>query len=80
MEMFGCEKGSSKLINLDEVSLQASPPILRKVAEFILTCADEMERSEKWEHRHFSDFLREGSMKKEIEGLDLIVAGEMLGK
>jgi hypothetical protein len=80
MEMFGYEKGSSKLLTLGEVSSQASPAILRKVAEFILTCADEMERNENWEHRHFSDFLREGSIETEIEGLDLIVAAEMLGK
>ena len=78
MEMFGYEKESSTLMHLKEVALQASPSLLRKMAAFILTCADEMERREKWEHRHLSDFLREDGIEDEIKGVDLIVASEML--
>jgi hypothetical protein len=64
MRLFGysTETGEIKspvLGELKEVTLVAAPSELRAIAEFLLKCADGIEKSgERWEHEHLSDRSR----------------------
>jgi len=45
---------------LVEITLQASPTELRKIAAFLNACADGMEtRGRNWEHEHLADRMKE---------------------
>ena len=45
---------------LAEITLQASPAELRKIAAFLDACADGMEaRGKDWEHEHLSDRMKQ---------------------
>ena len=55
MMLFGYSKNGDTLLEMAEVSLQASPHQLKSFAAFILKCADEMQKNPLWEHEHYSD-------------------------
>lgn len=56
MKFFGYGIHSEVLLQLGEVSVQADSLTLRKLAAFILKCADNVDQDQRWEHEHFSDF------------------------
>ncbi|MCX2803372.1 hypothetical protein SAMN05660479_03337 [Microbulbifer thermotolerans] len=70
MRAFGYESGGDKLLTISEVTLQASPEELRKLAKFVEKCAAEMDEDENWEHEHYSEYV--GVENSSIE-CDLIV-------
>ena len=59
MKIFGYLKNKDESVpsELAEISIMARPEELRKIAEFYLNCADELERptEDAWDHKHFSD-------------------------
>ena len=55
MNVFGYEVDSDDLSSLSEVTIQASPEELKRLSDFLLTCANAMEKDEQWEHEHFQD-------------------------
>ncbi|WP_136420076.1 hypothetical protein [Herbaspirillum sp. ST 5-3] len=65
MKIFGYEAGGGdgaeiRPAALDEITLQASPAELRKIAAFLNACADGIEtRGKDWEHEHLSDRVKE---------------------
>ena len=68
MKFYGYE-GDSALLELSEVTIQASSEELRNIAGFIIKCADEMEKYKNWEHEHYCDYT--GSSKCNV---DLIIS------
>ena len=56
MNVFGYVVDSDDLSSLSEVTLQASPEELKKLSDFLLSCANSMEKDEHWEHEHYQDF------------------------
>lgn len=61
------------LVELSEVTFQASPNVLREVSVFLSQMADEMERSpEAFGHRHMQDEVR-GWSDSVPERADVIV-------
>ncbi len=57
MNFFGYSKSTNdELLELIEMTVQASPEKLRKLASFLNQCADDIESDEGWEHEHFSDY------------------------
>jgi hypothetical protein len=61
MKIFGYGDGAEiRPAELCEITLQASPVELRKIAAFLDACADGMEtRGKNWEHDHLSDKVKE---------------------
>tara|TARA_R110002072_G_scaffold20841_7_gene75246 strand:+ start:3312 stop:3569 length:258 start_codon:yes stop_codon:yes gene_type:complete len=58
MKINGCMKGSENLSELDSITIASDPGTLRKVADFILQCAKEIEEDpDGWEHEHLGDYL-----------------------
>jgi hypothetical protein len=56
----GLDPGDIRPDELAEITLQASPAELRKIAAFLNACADGMEaRGRDWEHEHLSDRMKE---------------------
>ena len=53
------EKSEDDLLELEEVSICASPERLRQMARFILDCADsiELRTPDFWDHEHFADHI-----------------------
>ena len=75
MDAFGySEKKLSPngLHRLREITFQGSPAEVRKIAEFLLKAADEMERSESFDHLHAQDTLKPW----DYSWPDVIVVGE----
>ncbi len=69
MELYGqIEDADGEPSTLSEVTISARPQELRRLSEFLLKCADEIESSGEWEHEHYSDFAGETLNR------DLIVA------
>jgi hypothetical protein len=60
MDAFGYSEkkiGRNGLHRLSEVTFQGSPTEVRRIAEFLLKAAAEMENSEKFGHLHAQDTL-----------------------
>lgn len=56
MKCSGYAASSDELVDLGEITIQADPDALRKLADFIRRCADEIEvQGDDWEHEHFQD-------------------------
>jgi hypothetical protein len=56
----GLDPENVRPVELAEITLQADPAELRKIATFLNTCADGMEaRGRDWEHEHLSDRVKE---------------------
>ena len=52
----GLEPQDIRPAELAEITLIATPDELRRIAQFLSNCADDMERRGKsWEHEHLSD-------------------------
>ncbi|MCP5214665.1 MAG: hypothetical protein H6995_06645 [Pseudomonadales bacterium] len=68
MKIFGYKFGSEDLYLLNEVTLQGSPEELKKLADFLIECAQEMVTDKDWEHEHFKDFT-----DSEVNSPDFIV-------
>jgi len=41
----------------EQITLEIDVPELRKLAEFCLKCATEIEDDDEWEHEHLCDYL-----------------------
>lgn len=64
-EIYGySSSGEEELLELREVTILADPHQLRVLSEFLVKCAQEMEATREWEHRHFA----------EGESADIIIA------
>ena len=64
MKLYGYAKKDTGngLLEMKEVSVSASPDVLRKMAAFLLSCADRMERDPmRWEHDHFNPTVKPSS-------------------
>ena len=61
LRLFGYEIGDKNTLSLDEVVIQASPAMLRNMADFLLFCAQGIENGAGWSHEHFKDFLKDRS-------------------
>jgi hypothetical protein len=62
MRLYGYPKDADadEPVTLDEVTVTASPSTLRRLAEFFLYVADEMDRhGPAFGHEHFGDYARE---------------------
>lgn len=74
MKIYGYEKDivdDEKLIELEEVTIQASSENLKKIAQFILETVKIIdENHDKFGHEHFKDFMREYGW----EGPDIIIS------
>ncbi len=74
MNIYGYKKrivNSNKLLELEEVSFQATPEELERVAQFILATAGIMRQyGEKFGHEHFKVFMRDFGG---YEGSDIII-------
>ena len=68
MKCFGYKKNSDQISSMREITIQASPSELRKLADFMIKCAGEIEEGQGWEHEHFNDYS--GS---EESGFDLVI-------
>lgn len=56
MKCYAYAVDSDDLVELAELTIQADPNALRKLADFIRHCADEIDaRGADWEHEHFQD-------------------------
>ena len=55
MMLFGySKKDAESLIELSEITLLASPEMLREISSFLNLCADEIQsKGDDWEHEHF---------------------------
>ena len=72
MKCFGYDKNNEdNLLDMSEVTLQTNSDMLRKLAGFLVKCADEIEGNQGWEHEHFSDYLSDGE-----EVIDIVVFNE----
>jgi len=58
MKIYGKKQLLDDPGRLGEVVLQVGPAEARLLAAFLTECAQEMENSDAWEHRHFSDWAR----------------------
>lgn len=56
MKIFGFPTSDSKPELLKQATLEINKNELRKVAEFLMRCADEIDDAQ-WEHEHLCDFL-----------------------
>jgi len=71
MKIYGSvNRAPGELLELASITIQASPSSLRKVAEFIRRCAEEMETDATWEHEHLKDSCRQVA---EAEGVDVVI-------
>lgn len=62
---------TEELLELEEITIQAKPDFLRKVAEFITRAADLMdEHGANFGHEHLKDFLQDVSW----DGPDIIIS------
>ena len=76
MIFFGYEQGKSKLLKLQEVSVQASPEALLSLASFLTEVAQSMEiNSSSFGHEHFKDWCH-SKHHVHIPNTDFIVVGE----
>ena len=70
MKIFGHPKVNDSVspIELNEVSIVAEPDVLRSIAVFLNTCADELDSStgNTWDHEHWKDNNRNGSQGPDI--------------
>lgn len=72
MKCFGYDKNNEDdLLDMSEVTLQTNSDMLRKLASFLVKCADEIENDQDWEHEHFSDYLPDGE-----DVIDIVVFNE----
>lgn len=55
-KVYGTEVGSAEELRLDEISLLASPAVIRSLGEFFIEVSERME-SEETEHVHLQDFF-----------------------
>jgi len=54
MKCFGYTKNDADTLSeFSEVTFQTNSDDLRRLAKFLLQCADEMENTPDWEHEHF---------------------------
>lgn len=61
MKCFGYDKNNEdELLDMSEITLQTNSDMLRKLASFLVKCADEIESIQDWEHEHFCDYLKDG--------------------
>ncbi|OGV59047.1 MAG: hypothetical protein A2283_03650 [Lentisphaerae bacterium RIFOXYA12_FULL_48_11] len=69
MKIFGYVKNSNdeKIVEMEEITIQASPADLKKVAKFILKSAELMsEHGDDFGHEHFKDSYKIGKNFPEI--------------
>ena len=59
MKIFGFTDSQDTPIELNQATLETDPETLRKLSKFLLTCAEEIEEDNEWEHEHFCDFIGE---------------------
>ncbi len=75
MRIFGYDKNSvedDNLLELEEITIQASPAKLKQIAKFILSVADTMNQyGNNFGHEHLKDFLKEFG---DSDGPDIIIA------
>jgi len=56
MKCYGYTAKKDELLELTEVTIQGDASSLRRLADFIRSCAERMEAHEDdWEHEHFGD-------------------------
>ena len=71
MKIYGNSADSpNESAELESVTIQADPNSLRRIAEFIQKCADQMEADEDWEHEHIQDWI---AAPGQIGRVDLII-------
>jgi hypothetical protein len=82
MKAFGYIKkkhGREGLVELSQVTIRATPELLREVAAFLIHCAQDMDKHhERFGHRHIQDVLKSWRTE-EPERPDVIVAAPSLG-
>jgi hypothetical protein len=67
MKCFGYIKNNTdELQELTEVTLQANSEDIRRLASFLIRCADEMDHNPDWEHEHLSDYSVSENDKADI--------------
>ena len=72
MKCFGYTKSDAEtLAEFSEVTLHAKPEDLRRLASFLMKCADEIDSDTDWEHEHLSDVSPCGT-----DEVDIIVFNE----
>lgn len=68
MNCFGYTKNVDTLAEFSEVTFQANSEDLRRLASFLLQCADAIDANPDWEHEHLSD-----SSPSDTDEVDVIV-------
>lgn len=66
MNLYGHKQNADELLSLNDVTIQASPEELRNTAEFLLHCANSIEKDSSWEHEHLNDYLKTGDASSDI--------------
>jgi cytidylate kinase len=66
IKAWGTETGSDQLIRLDEISLLATPAMIRTLGIFFINAAYEMEENDA-EHIHLQDISSNFSQKKHVD-------------
>ena len=76
MKCYGySKKDSDTLLEMTEITFQADPIKLRKVADFLYECAKNIENDSEWEHGHLQDSKYYEQISKD-NFFDLIVYNE----
>jgi len=53
MKIYGYSNNTNEEpMELNEVTISSNPNSLRKISEFLLKCAEEIEKNNEWEHEH----------------------------
>ena len=73
MKCYGySKKDNDDLLEMDEITLQANPQLLKSFAKFLSDCAERIETDSDWEHEHFLD-SKYCDSKNNPDSFDLIV-------
>jgi len=67
MKCFGYSKNDDEeLLELTVVTFQADPRMLRKLADFLIHCANNLESEAGWEHEHLCDYLADEEFSVDV--------------